>query len=100
MLESYEAYADYRDVMDMLEQLVATRRARGDRRRRRCPWKGGEIDFAPPWRRVDLRDALREASGIDVREHADEASLRGGDARRGARRARRRALGASSSTSC
>jgi lysyl-tRNA synthetase class 2 len=40
------------------------------------PWKGGEIDLAPPWRRADLRDALREASGIDVREAADEASLR------------------------
>ncbi len=32
------------------------------------PWKGGEIDLAPPWRRLDFRDALREASGIDVRE--------------------------------
>ncbi len=75
MVETYEAYADYRDVMDMLEQLVpyAAAAATGATT---VPWKGGEIDFAPPWRRVDFREALREASGIDVRERSDEASLR------------------------
>ena len=75
MLETYEAYADYRDVMEMLEQLVAAAAiaATGGTT---VPWKGGEIDLAPPWRRADLRDALREASGIDVRERADAASLR------------------------
>jgi len=75
MVETYEAFADYRDVMDMLEQLVAyaAREATGSTT---VPWKGGEIDLAPAWRRVDFRDALAEASGIDVREHADEASLR------------------------
>ncbi len=75
MVETYEAYADYRDVMDMLEQLVAyaATQATGGTT---VPWKGGEIDFAPPWRRVDFREALREASGIDVRERSDGASLR------------------------
>ncbi|HVH00121.1 MAG TPA: lysine--tRNA ligase, partial [Miltoncostaeaceae bacterium] len=75
MLETYEAYADYRDVMEMLEQLVAAAAiaATGGTT---VPWKGGAIDLAPPWRRADLRDALREASGIDVRERADAASLR------------------------
>jgi lysyl-tRNA synthetase class 2 len=75
MVETYEAYADYRDVMAMLEELVAyaATEATGSTT---VPWRGGQIDFAPPWRRVDFRDALREASGIDVREHADAASLR------------------------
>jgi lysyl-tRNA synthetase class 2 len=75
MLETYEAYADYRDVMELLEGLVAAAAvaATGGTT---VPWKGGQIDLAPPWRRVDLRDALREASGIDVRERADAASLR------------------------
>ncbi len=75
MVETYEAYADYRGVMEMLEQLVAhvAREATGGTT---VPWKGAEIDFAPPWRRADLRQALAEASGIDVREHADEAGLR------------------------
>lgn len=75
MVETYEAYADYRDVMDMLEQMVATvaREAVGTTT---VPWKGEEIDFAPPWRRVAFRDALREASGIDIAEHAGADSLR------------------------
>jgi lysyl-tRNA synthetase, class II len=75
MVESYEAYADYRDVMEMLEQMVASAAAEATGGTT-VPWKGGQIDLAPPWRRADLRDALREASGIDVREAADEASLR------------------------
>ena len=75
MVETYEAYADYRDVMEMLEQLVAhvAREATGGTT---VAWKGAEIDFAPPWRRVDFRQALAESSGIDVRKHADEAGLR------------------------
>lgn len=77
MVETYEAFADYRDVAEMLEQMVAfaAREATGGTT---VPWKGGEIDLAPPWRRLDFRDALREASGLDVRELADEAPLRAG----------------------
>jgi lysyl-tRNA synthetase, class II len=75
MLETYEAFADYRDVMEMLELLVSTVAAEATGGTR-TPWKGDEIDWAPPWRRIDFRDALREASGIDVREHDDEAGLR------------------------
>ena len=75
MLETYEAYADYRDVMAMLEELVADA-ARAATGGTAVPWKGGEIDLAPPWRRLDFRDALREASGIDVRALDDEDALR------------------------
>src|SRR5262245_16882181 len=75
MLETYEAYADYRDVAEMLEQLVAevAEAALGSTR---IPWQGGEIDLSPPWRRVTLRDALREASGIDVLAHDEADDLR------------------------
>jgi lysyl-tRNA synthetase, class II len=75
MVETYEAYADYRDVMDMLEQLVSSVAvaATGGTR---VAWKGQEIELAPPWRRLDFRDGLREASGVDVREHRDAGSLR------------------------
>ena len=75
MVETYEAYADYRDVMEMLEQLVATV-ATESTGGTRVPWKGAEIDFAPPWRRVAFRQALKEASGIDIRDHADADALR------------------------
>ena len=35
----------------------------------------GEIDFATPWRRVTLRDAIREQTGIDVLVHRDRDAL-------------------------
>jgi len=75
MVETYEAFADYRDVMAMLEQMVSTA-ARDATGSTRVSWKGDEIELAPPWRRIDFRDALLQASGVDVRVHADEAGLR------------------------
>jgi lysyl-tRNA synthetase, class II len=75
MVETYEAYVDYRDVMDMLEQLVA-QVARDATGATRVTWKGQDIDLAPPWSRRDFREALADASGIDVRAHREEASLR------------------------
>ena len=75
MLETYEAYADYEDVASMLEEMVASAaiEATGGTK---VPWKGGEIDLTPPWRRVRLVDALQQASGIDVMAHPDADSLR------------------------
>jgi lysyl-tRNA synthetase, class II len=75
MLETYEAYADYDDVAGMLEAMVAAAavQATGGTV---LPWKDGEIDLTPPWRRVRLVDALEQASGINVMAHADAASLR------------------------
>ena len=67
MVEWYEAYADYEDEARRLEAVVgAAARAAGYE---------GEIDFAAPWRRVPLAEAIREEIGIDVRAHGDTASL-------------------------
>jgi lysyl-tRNA synthetase class 2 len=67
MLEWYEAYADYNDAAARLEALVAgVAQAIG---------YDGEIDWAPPWRRVTLVAAIREATGIDVLEHRDRDAL-------------------------
>ncbi|MBX5470086.1 MAG: lysine--tRNA ligase, partial [Thermoleophilaceae bacterium] len=60
MLEWYEAYADYRDIARELEELVSY--AAGE------VGYEGEIDFGAPWRRVTLRDAILERTGIDVLE--------------------------------
>ena len=35
----------------------------------------GEIDFAPPWRRVTFVGAIKEATGIDITEHRDRDAL-------------------------
>ena len=67
MLEWYEAYADYNDVARELEQLVAyVADAVGYE---------GEVDFSPPWRRVTLRDAVKEQTGVDVIGNRDKDSL-------------------------
>jgi lysyl-tRNA synthetase, class II len=74
MLEFYEAYADYEKTAHDTEHLVAetVERVLGTTEVRR----GEEtIDFAPPWRRIGLRDAIRERTGIDVAEHPTREAL-------------------------
>jgi lysyl-tRNA synthetase, class II len=74
MLEWYEAYADYEDAAERLERLVAdvAEVVLGSTKVER---DGAEIDLAPPWRRVTLRDAIRERTGIDVLEHRTREQL-------------------------
>jgi lysyl-tRNA synthetase, class II len=74
MLEWYEAYADYEDVATELENLVSTVAGEvlGTTQVER---EGETIDLAPPWRRVTLRDAIKEQTGIDVTEHPSREQL-------------------------
>jgi lysyl-tRNA synthetase, class II len=71
MLEWYEAYADYNDTMERIEQLVS-RTAQEVLGTTKVTFRGDEIDFAPPWRRVKFVDALAE-QGLWTR---DENELR------------------------
>ncbi|MEZ5081659.1 MAG: lysine--tRNA ligase [Thermoleophilia bacterium] len=74
-LETYEAYVDYAHVAEMLESMVheAAVAATGGST---VAWGDHVIDFTPPWTRLDLRDAIGAASGIDVREHTTAEALR------------------------
>ena len=74
MLEWYEAYADYDDAAERLEQLVAhvAEAVLGTTKVER---DGVEVDLAPPWRRITLRDAIRERTGLDVLEHPTREQL-------------------------
>jgi lysyl-tRNA synthetase, class II len=74
MLEWYEAYADYEDAAERLEQLVAhvAEAVLGTTTVER---DGAEVDLAPPWQRVTLRDAIKERTGIDVLEHPTREQL-------------------------
>jgi lysyl-tRNA synthetase, class II len=69
MLEWYEAYADYNDTMARIEQLVS-RTVEGVLGTTKVTFKGNEIDFAPPWRRVKFVDALAE-HGLWTRDEDD-----------------------------
>jgi lysyl-tRNA synthetase class 2 len=74
MVEWYEAYADYADAAERLEQLVAhvADRVLGTTKVRR---DGTEIDVAPPWRRVTLREAILERTGLDLAERPSREDL-------------------------
>jgi lysyl-tRNA synthetase, class II len=74
MLEWYEAYADYSDAARRLEHLVAevAERVLGSTVVER---DGAEIDLAPPWRRLTLREAIAEQTGIDVLEYPTREQL-------------------------
>ncbi len=63
-IEFYWAYADYRDVMALTEQMVSwvAETVLGSPV---ISYQGHEIDLSPPWRRVTLREAIQQATGID-----------------------------------
>ena len=65
MLESYEAFADYHDVMRLTETVVA-QAAIDVTGSTVVMYQGREVDFAAPWRRVTMLDALNEKLEIDL----------------------------------
>lgn len=73
-IEFYKAYIDYNGVMDLTERMVAyaAEKVTGDAT---ITFQGQEIDLAPPWPRITLRDAIKRESGIDYMEHTDADSL-------------------------
>jgi lysyl-tRNA synthetase, class II len=73
-LEFYWAYADYLQVMDLTEQMVsyAAQQVLGTTK---LSYQGKEIDFTPPWRRVELRAGIREVCGIDIADYPTADSL-------------------------
>ena len=73
-LEFYMAYADYYKIMEMTEQMVSevAQKTLGTMI---IQFNGNEIDLTPPWNRVELRQGLIDAVGIDIEEHKTAESL-------------------------
>ena len=73
-LEFYWAYADYRQVMELTEQMVsyAAKEVTGSYK---VTYQGQELDFTPPWRRMEMRQGIFETSGIDFAEYTDAGAL-------------------------
>jgi lysyl-tRNA synthetase class 2 len=73
-LEYYMAYADYLKIMEMTEQMVAyvCDQVLGTRV---IQFNGHTVDFNPPWKRVELRQGLIDATGIDILAHPTTESL-------------------------
>ncbi len=68
MLEWYEAYADYEDGARRLEELVSHVAAEVG--------YSGPLQLTVPWRRVTLREAIQDETGIDIlADRGDAAAL-------------------------
>jgi lysyl-tRNA synthetase class 2 len=65
MLEWFVSSADYNGVMAFAEELVSdvVQRVLGTTKIER---DGETIDFAAPWQRIGLREAIEEETGVDI----------------------------------
>ncbi len=63
-MECYMAYADMDKVMEVTEQVVsqAALAANGSMQ---IEYQGKTFDLTPPWRRLDMTDAVKEITGVD-----------------------------------
>ena len=73
-LEFYWAYADYLQVMEFTEQMVSSA-AQEVLGTQKVQFKDQEIDLTPPWNRVELRQGIIDACGIDIDEHPQAETL-------------------------
>jgi len=73
-LEFYWAYADYLKVMEFTEQMVSFV-AQEVLHTQKVQFKGQEVDLTPPWKRVELRQGILDACGIDIDQHEQADSL-------------------------
>ncbi len=71
MLEAYQAYADYHDIMRLTEEMVAfvAETVLGTTI---ITYQGHTVDLTPPWRRLSLMDAIKEATGVDFLEFRND----------------------------
>lgn len=64
MMEVYEAYTDYNGMMELTEELISTV-AKNVLGTTKIVYQGQEIDLTTPWKRMTMRDAVLEYTGID-----------------------------------
>lgn len=81
MCEHYASYWDYEDNMRFTEEMLSllTKELTGSTVVR-IPDRDGnlvEVDFSPDWPRLSIRDAIKNACGIDIEETATADELRG-----------------------
>lgn len=78
-MECYMAFSDMEDVMELTEQIIykATMAVNGTPI---IKYQGKEFDVTPPWRKLDMAEAVKEITGvdfskIDTDEEAQEAAI-------------------------
>ena len=63
-VELYQAYTDYHGMMDITEEIIA-RCAQAVCGSMVVNYQGTEYNLAPPFKRVTMNDAVKEATGVD-----------------------------------
>ncbi|MCB2214128.1 lysine--tRNA ligase [bacterium] len=81
-LEFYWAYADYLQVMELTEQMVAFA-ANAVLGTTKITFDDKEVDLAPPWQRVELRQGLIDKAGIDIQAYPTANELEAAMAEKG-----------------
>jgi lysyl-tRNA synthetase class 2 len=73
-IEFYWAYADYLQVMELTEQMIAfvADKVLGTRT---ITYQGQTFDLNPPWKRIELRQGIIDATDIDIEEFPTGDSL-------------------------
>jgi lysyl-tRNA synthetase class 2 len=74
MLEFYQAYTTYEDLMVFTENLMSSLAVElfGQTS---ITFSGREIDFATPWRRMTMEEAMRELGDFDLQKSGDMSVL-------------------------
>ena len=81
-MECYMAYGNMESVMDVTEQVVY-KSAMAVNGSPIIKYQGKEFDVTPPWRRLNMADAVKEITGVDFSkidsdEEAREAAIKYG----------------------
>ncbi|WP_408609088.1 lysine--tRNA ligase [Aminipila butyrica] len=81
-MECYMAYGNMEDMMDVTEQVIskAALAATGSMV---IEYQGKSFDLTPPWRRLNMADAIKEITGVDFAvintdEEARDAAIKQG----------------------
>ncbi|MGB9821434.1 MAG: lysine--tRNA ligase [Pseudothermotoga sp.] len=70
-IEVYQAYADYHDMMELTETLISdlVLHLHGSYK---VTYQGTELDFTPPWKRLKMREFIKEKLGVDILEDKEQ----------------------------
>ena len=74
LMEAYLAYSDLEGMMELTESMY-THIAETVMGKTTFNWMGHEINFAGPWKRVSMTDAIKEITGIDFKTTTLEEAL-------------------------
>ncbi|HET6870002.1 MAG TPA: lysine--tRNA ligase, partial [Solirubrobacteraceae bacterium] len=75
LVERFEAYVGGMEIANAFTELNDPDEQRRRFEEQRALAGAGDVDFSRPWRRVTLRDAIRDETGVDVLEHRDRDAL-------------------------